>query len=259
MIRLGALSSVIFSSTLLLFASSTFAQTEYKVSVTDVTEQYRHPVIIPTPTPGANKPTRNPTDPGGIAGDDDPIPTMDPSPTPDNGGYYPSSTGTVDTIITLGTKIWDFIVTNKPTADYQTLKTSVVPEGITNFTQLTWKRTDIITKVYHVEFTTITGKSAGGFDYRINFLHSGSLKGKGKYIGQLSVSPANVKLHTDRSLTFRAEVLDPLNFGTEEDPIAGIQLQVTWSSPTTVRYSMNSAEYMMFGDGEIQELPSFAP
>ena len=256
MIRFRAFSSVILSASVLFVSVSAMAQTPYKVTVRDVSTEYGNnpPSIFPTPVP--TKPTGGPTDPA--PGDIPPLP--DPLPdlptTSDYPGSYPSSTGTVDNIIILGTKVWDFIVNNKPTADYKTLKANVVPEGVSSFTQLLWKRTNIINKVYRVEFKTITGKSAGGFDYRLSFIYGGTYQGKGKYIGQIAVAPLNVKLHTDRSLNFRAEVLDPLNFGTEDDPVAATQLLITWSSPTTVRYTMNSAEYMLFGDGEIQELPN---
>jgi hypothetical protein len=176
---------------------------------------------------------------------------------PDPGTTIPlPTTGntTLGTLITLGNKVWDFIVNNKPTADYKTLRASVVPAGITSWTQLRWQKDKMMSKVYRVEFKSIMGKTAGGFDYRISFIYGGTMNGKGKFIGQIGVAPLNIKLKTDRSLTFRAELLEPLNFGTEDDPVAGAQLLITWSSPTTTRYVMNSAEYMLFGDGEVKEL-----
>jgi hypothetical protein len=105
-----------------------------------------------------------------------------------------------------------------------------------------------------VEFTNLFGKPAGSFDYRINFVYGGSYQGKGKYIGQISFVPAAVRLGTDRTLDVKAELLDPLNFGSEEDPVAGVELQITWSSPTTPRYQMNSVEFFMYGTGEIQDM-----
>jgi hypothetical protein len=61
-------------------------------------------------------------------------------------------------------------------------------------------------------------------------------------------------LHTDRSLDVKAELLEPLNFGTEDDPIAAAQLQITWSSPTTTRYQLNSVDLFLYATGEIQNL-----
>ncbi len=157
-------------------------------------------------------------------------------------------------IVTIGTKVWDFIVSNQPTADYKTLRASVVPAGITSWTQLVWQKDAVITKVFRVAFKNPFGGSAGGFDYRVTYVYGGTFKGKGKFLGQIAVTPLNVKLNTDRSLEFKAELLEPMNFGSEEDPIAGAQLSVTWSSPITTRYTMSSAEYMIYGDGDIKTL-----
>lgn len=248
MIRLRSLvTSATLSAVLLLVGVSAMAQDGGSVTVRDVTLEYKsHPQIFPTPAP--NKPVPGGTIPNG----DDPIPPLpDPLPSGDIG----TGMGTLGNIVAVGSKVWDFIVNNKPTTDYKTLKANVIPEGL-GWTQLLWKRDKMLTKVYRVEFKNVFGKPAGSFDYRISFIYGGSFQGKGKFIGQIAVAPANVKLKTDRSLTFRAELLDPLNFGTEEDPVAGAQLLVTWSSPTTTRYVMNSAEYMLFGDGEIQILPN---
>lgn len=159
----------------------------------------------------------------------------------------------ISDIIALGEKIWNFILENKPSATFKVVKTSVVPNGVSSWTQLSgWSKP--VSKLYHVQFTDIFGGIAGGFDYRITFLYGGNYKGKGKYIGQLYFVPSNVKLHTDRTLNVTAEMSDPLNFGTEEDPIAAVDLRISWTSPTTTRFVMSSAEYFLYGTGEIDDL-----
>ena len=153
----------------------------------------------------------------------------------------------------LGGKIFDFVVSSKPNATYNTVKASVVPAGITNFTQLAgWSKP--VSKVYHVDFKNLFGEVGGSFDYRITYLYGGHFQGKGKFLGEIAFVPANIKLHTDRSVNIHAEILDPLNFGTETDPVAGIQLQITFSSPTTLNYEMHSIEYFIYGTGEIEDL-----
>ena len=255
---------------LLFHLPVTFAQgrgNEFSiVTVHDVSKEYRNlnvASVFPTPTPKGT-PSTNPipplpgnTNPGGIVpvggGPTPSDPSIPPLPNP----FPAPSTGNIniDSIITIGSKVWDFVINNKPTADYKALKGSVVPSGITDWSQLTgWSKDKFSVKIYRVEFKSITGKVGGSFDYRVSFFYGGNYKGKGKFIGQISVIPGNIKLHTDRSLTFRAELLDALNFGTEEDPISGVQLQISWSSPTTTRYEMHSAEYFMYATGEIQDI-----
>jgi hypothetical protein len=204
---------------------------------------------------------------GGYPPPNPPVDPLPPLPGGTTGGYPYPTTGypypttppppsnqvTLNDFITLGSKVWDFIINNKPNATYAPYRASVVPSGITHWTQLRgWSKP--VSRVYRVAFQNMFGMASGSFDYRITFIYGGTYQGKGKYIGQISVIPANVRLATDRSLDVKVEILEPLNFGTEENPVAGVTLQVSWSSPTTVRYQMNSAELFLYGTGEIQNL-----
>lgn len=169
------------------------------------------------------------------------------------GGGWGDGKIDLSSILAVGEKVFNFIVTNKPCANYKTLKAAVLPGGTKSFTQLKgWSKP--VSKVYRVQFKNMFGKDAGGFSYRIVFVYGGNYQGKGKYIGQISFTPLDIKLKTDRQLNIHTEVLEPLNYGTEEDPLAGVQLLITWSSPTTLRYSMNSIEYFFYGDGNVQDI-----
>ncbi len=244
-----------------LISSTGFSQEVLKSTVKDVSNEYSlegFTDFVPTPTPPPANPT--PT-----------ISPLDINPNVNtNGGIntnpvnnqtnQQTTTGkindvivTIDRMITTGQKIWDFIVSMKPDANYDTFKASVVPDGITSWTQLNkWSKP--VSKVYRVEFTNSLGYNAGSFDYRITYFHSGSYKGKGKFIGQISVVPQNIKLKSDRTFKLKVEIASVINFGDEVDPIAGAQLIISWASPTTTRYEMNSAEYMIYGNGEFQDL-----
>ena len=235
-----------------------------QVTVKDVTSEYQrngtfeHSIIsvFPTPAPtqrgGHVQPGIVSTLPPGSDPTPTPSPDLPPAPIPDTGIGTIGGVN-IDNLITLGGKIWDFVLSSRPTADYKVFKSSIVPSGVTSWTQLRgWSRP--IAKIYRVQFKDVFGGLAGGFDYRITYIPGGSFNGKGKFLGQISFVPLNIQLHTDRSLTVRAELSDPVNFGTETDPVAGGQLIVTWSSPTTIRYQMNSAEYFIYGTGEIDDL-----
>ena len=234
------LGSLVFVAGAFLSAASAQAQSSkdvFNVSIKDVTGEYRGRMEGILPPPGGDIGCL-PTDPwcGSL-----------PDPINPGGGFDFS------TIFTIGNKIWDFIITNKPNAEYKTLKAAVLPGGASTWAQLKgWSKP--MAKIYRVQFKNILGRDGGGFDYRIVFIHGGNFQGKGKYIGQISFAPLNIKLKTDRQLNVKAELLDALNFGTEEDPIAGVQLQITWHSNTTLRYNMNSIEYFLYGTGELQDI-----
>ncbi len=251
MIKLGLFLSVFFIS------SSAFAQAQLKVSVKEVTNEYKAmgllPDFVPTPTPAASPTSTSTT----TLPSTSPSPSSGPiliDPTTDiNAASTNPNKINLGQIIALGGKIWDFIITNKPNAEFDVFKTSAVPTGITSWAQLQkWSKP--VSKVYRVEFTNIYGGSAGGFDYRITYFYGGSFKGKGKFLGQISVVPTNIHLKTDRTLKMKVELASIINFGSEEDPVAGAQVIITWSSPTTTRYEMYSAEYLIYGTGELEDL-----
>lgn len=234
---ISVLLAVVSFQAFLPSAFSQNASSTFNVNIRDVTGEYKHKMESILPPPGGDIGCL-PTDPwcGSL-----------PDPINPGGGFDFS------TIFTIGNKIWDFIVTNKPNAEYKTLKASVLPGGASNWAQLKgWSRP--VAKVFRVQFKNLLGRDGGGFDYRIVFIHGGNFQGKGKYIGQISFAPMNIKLKTDRQLNVKAELMDALNFGTEEDPIAGVQLQITWHSNTTLRYTMNSIEYFLYGTGEMQDI-----
>ena len=256
---------------LLIASSNAFAQEEWKATVREVTDEYfevgMSPDFAPTPTPtptpntgtnnGSNPPVINPYDinpnttPSTTNTTNPPINTTTPPTNPNTG--FNDTMVKIERIVALGEKIWNFLVTNKPGADYEIFKASVVPEGITHWAQL-MKWSKPVSKIYRVEFKNSFGSVSGSFDYRLTYFHSGSFKGKGKFLGQISVVPTNIKLGTDRSLKMRVELASVINFGTEDDPIAGAQLIVSWSSPTTTKYQMQSAEYLIYGNGDILDL-----
>ncbi len=226
MVKIGLLISILFVS------SSAFAQGQLTSTVREVTTEYEAlgllPSLLPTPTPAII-----PTDINSTSAEDSKI--------------------DIGQIIALGGKVWDFILSNKPSAEYEVFKASIVPAGISSWTQLQkWSKP--VSKVYRVEFTNIFGQSVSGFDYRITYFHSGVYKEKGKFLGQISVVPTNIHLRTDRTLKIKVELASVINFGSEKNPVAGAQIIINWSSPTTTRYEMHSAEYLIYGTGEIQDL-----
>jgi hypothetical protein len=162
---------------------------------------------------------------------------------------------TLSQLVTLGEKVWNYVIDNKPNAQFQTIKASIVPDGITDWTQLSgW--TPPVVKVYHVQFKDALGINSGSFDYRITFVPGGSYQARGKFLGEIEFTPMNIKLATGRSLNVTAELSAPLNFGTPTDPVAAAQLLVSWTTPTLTHYQMQSAEYFIYGSGDIQDLSS---
>jgi hypothetical protein len=246
-------------------------------TVTDVSNQHANessevmdiipPIILPSPNPGVIPilPTVTPA-PGGITittptpipGGLFPTPSVNPA-VPNIGGAIgglinqTTSTGAIlGSLITLGQQVFQYVVENKPNAQYQSLLTSIGPSGMTDWTKLSgWGMP--VQKTYHVSFKGMFNQTSG-FDYVIGFVPGGNYQGHGKFLGNISFVPANVSLKTGRSLNVKAVLSDPINFGSVDEPMAAVQMTVTWSTPTTTSYQMNSKQYYIYANGQFQEM-----
>ena len=103
---------------------------------------------------------------------------------------------------------------------------SILPSQPHRWTDLSgWSRPH--RKVFNMEFKTASGRVLCNLSYRVTFISGGRLKGKGRYIAELNVAPENIHLKVDGKLNIQAAIHDLINFGTVEEPVVGLFLDVT--------------------------------
>ena len=101
----------------------------------------------------------------------------------------------VNKLLALGTKIWDIVKKGKPvvTTRFAT-PISVLPKSkdpnTTFYDMENWSAPSF--KRYRVEFKNLFGMTVIGFTYNVQFQHSGTYEGKGKYITGLTVSASDL-------------------------------------------------------------------
>ena len=86
--------------------------------------------------------------------------------------------------------------------------------------------------------------------------HSGNFNGKGKFLTGVTVEPLKVVTAWGYKVTLVSEVPDSTiaNVGTQEDPVASMQLQLKWIVHTMVKDISSKAIYYVQGDGLLEEI-----
>lgn len=198
------------------------------------------PQINPPVTPGGATPPTTPTTPG-IGGTD--LTGVN------------NTIDTLDKIVNLMEKIFAIIEKNQPVVNITTNYANAVPFGTSHWTQLQgWSKP--ATKKYSFSMKNAYGSEVVKVTYQVHRTHSGNFNGKGKFLTGVTVEPLNVVTAWGYKVTLVSEVPDSTiaNVGTQEDPVASMQLQLKWVVHTMVKDITSKAIYYVQGDGLLEEI-----
>lgn len=198
------------------------------------------PQINPPVTPGGATPPTTPTTPG-IGGTD--LTGVN------------NTIDTLDKIVNLMEKIFAIIEKNQPVVNITTNYANAVPFGTSHWTQLQgWSKP--ATKKYSFSMKNAYGSEVVKVTYQVHRTHSGNFNGKGKFLTGVTVEPLKVVTAWGYKVTLVSEVPDSTiaNVGTQEDPVASMQLQLKWVVHTMVKDITSKAIYYVQGDGLLEEI-----
>ncbi|MCM2278176.1 MAG: hypothetical protein NDJ89_08880 [Oligoflexia bacterium] len=179
--------------------------------------------------------------------------TPSPMPVPSPSGSGITGPSILDEFINLGKQAWQIVVENRPVANFRQSSASVVPKGIQDWQELQgWQAPR--SQTYRLSFSNGFGSDVVRFDYRILYTHGGNVKGKGRYLANVTIVPAS--LEVSWGFTFNADVAIPsiTNAGTHADPIAAAELQVHWSADSVLKHLEGTDNFYIRGDGTLQSL-----
>ena len=172
------------------------------------------------------------------------------------GGGFPTQVGSgldIGSIIQTGTEIWQIIVDNKPVDTEQYSSISVIPEAAQVWTDLSnWGIPT--TRIFRTTYKNIFRMNVIDFTYRITYTMGGQFDGKGKYLSRISIDPSQVKIAWAYSLSVTAEVNNPMNAGSSEDPVAAAEIHVNWNIDTALKHFGTSSIFYVRGDGLFKDL-----
>ncbi|HAH31687.1 MAG TPA: hypothetical protein DCL44_05170 [Elusimicrobia bacterium] len=262
-----------------LFASGAYAQTadqakyftidENSIMITEVTDKGG---TIPPGGPVMQPPPGGPTAPGAIPPPaalpqppsgpviNPPIPGSPGGNDGGGGGFgfgnnIPTVVGNIDIIVNLAQKIWGIIEANAPVVNITVNYANAVPFGTNHWTQLQeWSKP--ATKRYEFSIKNNVGGQVVKVTYQVHYTYAGNYQGKGKFLTGVTIEPLSVQASWGYKVDLVAEVPDSTiaNVGTQENPIASMQVKLKWKVHTAFKDITQEAIYYVQGDGFLQEL-----
>jgi hypothetical protein len=159
----------------------------------------------------------------------------------------------VDQVINIGKKIWAILDAGRPVVNITTYTANALPQGLTCWADLTgWNIPQ--SKVYRVTYENGFGADVVDFAYRVTYTAGGSLNGKGKYLTNATIMPADVAVSWGFTLNAQAEVPSVFNTGSKEDPVAGMQMLMKWQVKTVIDDVQQAESFYVGGDNTLKHM-----
>jgi hypothetical protein len=155
----------------------------------------------------------------------------------------------LDQVINLGQKVWKIVEANKPVVSVTEVpRANALPKGAESWQQLAgWQNPRA--RVFRVSYKNTYGFTVVDFSFRVTYTSGGNVGGKGAYLANVSVIPANLQVAWGFTFNAGVEVANVLNAGTAQSPIAGMELLMRWQIDTVVKHERSTASYFVRGDG----------
>jgi len=107
---------------------------------------------------------------------------------------------------------------------------------------------------FKVTYKNGFGSEVVSFTYNINMSYGGQFQGKGAYITHAQIVPENVTVAWGYTFNAQMSLVGLTNLGTEENPIAGATLQLSYSVKTVLKEDKNNMTIFIAGNGTIQQM-----
>lgn len=153
-----------------------------------------------------------------------------------------------DEIVNIGQQVWDIIVNNQPVVNYTFQTAYAVPTGIQCWLDIEqWHQP--YAKIYRVEYKNLMNMSVVTFNFRLNYLAGGNVRGIGQYLANVNIQPQNLAVAWGFNFDAKALVPVVFNTGTKANPLAGMQIEVNWTVKTPMKFEQRSSAFFIQGDG----------
>ena len=163
----------------------------------------------------------------------------------------------IDQIVNIGLKVWNMVVENKPVVKVESKYAVALPMGVKSAVELSgWSRPK--SYVISFYFENLYGIDVISVRYRVTYVYGGSYQGRGKYLAAVYAIPERVDVMWGFSFNMQAYVPDAtvVNVGTSANPIAALQLKVSWSASSILKEIDGTDVYYIQGDGYFKEIAS---
>jgi hypothetical protein len=161
-------------------------------------------------------------------------------------------------IIAFGKEIYKIVEAGKPVINTNYAPISVLPletefgKDITPMKLSQWKAPKFVK--FKVTYKNGYGAEVVSFTYNVNMSYGGQFKGKGAFITNAQIVPENVTVAWGYTFNAKMSLVGLTNIGTDEEPIAGATLVLSYSVSTVIKEDRNNMTIFIAGDGTIQQM-----
>lgn len=150
-------------------------------------------------------------------------------------------------IIAVGEKLWKLIEAGRPVVTFRAPVVHAVPLANICWTELeSWRPP--VSQMWEVNYKNAYGMNVVKFRFRVVYTAGGKYDGVGSYLANVTVMPASLEASWGYTVNAETIVGRAINLGTKTNPIAGLQLMVTWNVKTIVKDLTHSESIFIRGD-----------
>lgn len=171
-------------------------------------------------------------------------------------GDLAEDVSTLDEVLTaiekIGTRIWKLVEANRPVVHVESKVANALPRNVSCWMDLeNWKTPKVYR--YNVKYTNLFGADVVNFTFRVIYTYGASYEGRGKYLSNVSVHPAELDVLWGYTFNSKIEVQRIVNLGTKEEPVAGMEMKLIWQVSTPIKDSQQSKIFFITGAGEVSQ------
>lgn len=161
-------------------------------------------------------------------------------------------------IIAFGKEIYKIIEAGKPVINTNYAPISVLPLGtkygqaITPMNLNNWQSPKFAK--FKVTYKNGYGAEVVSFTYNVNMSYGGKFGDQGAYITNAQIVPENVNVLWGYTFNAKMSLVGLTNTGSDEDPVAGATLSLSYSVSTVIREDRNNMTIYIDGNGTIQQM-----
>lgn len=163
----------------------------------------------------------------------------------------------VNKIINIGKALWKIVEAGKPSNEWRSASANAIPQEATSWQSMnSWRNPKGYMSGFGV--TNLMQIEVVRLDYTVVYTYGGTFQGRGAYLKNVSVAP-QAKVRWGWNLDAEVRIVDTVNVGTEQNPIAGMELHVKWKVWSALNEFTGEDVLFVRGDGELSKPVSVQP
>lgn len=157
---------------------------------------------------------------------------------------------TLDIIINMGKKIWAIFEASTPVVNLSTQRANALPRDATDWRDMAdWS--DLEARQYTISYKNGFNAEVVRFSVLMTYTHSGTFRGKGKYLSDVGFLVNDYDVAPLYTLTARSEVVRTQNVGRADQPIAAMEMNMIWNVSNVLSKSQKALNFYIRGDGPV--------